>query len=87
MSEIHTWQVTVSEGQGQIEVCQWIVDNGGWDNLSFSAVSSLVSHFVNQTELGDEYNNVVPNFYSTMGTVLYWIGNKDMGNLWTGCDF
>jgi len=66
------------------EICQYIVDNGGWNNLSWNAVLNVLWEYVDPTK---DFIPFDPTWNETLGTLWYYVGNKENGNSLTGCDF
>lgn len=65
-------------------ICQYIIDNGGWNNLSWTAVLNVLWEFVDPTKNAIPFD---PTWNETLGTLWFYTGNKENGNSLTGCNF
>ena len=65
-------------------ICQYIIDNGGWNNLSWTAVLNVLWEFVDPTKNAIPFD---PTWNETLGALWFYTGNKENGNSLTNCNF
>lgn len=65
-----------------MDICAWIISRGGWTNLAIFDIMTLVSAYLQQTNLGFPVTVAY-----IMGTVAYYLNNLPSGNSSAGCSF
>lgn len=61
-------------------VCTWISSKGGWANLAVFDIMTLVSAYLEQTNLG-----FTVTIAHIMGSVAYYLDNQSSGDSLTEC--
>ena len=78
------WTLTLGHLEEELEICQWIIEHGGYDNISVPSIFELVDAFILQTPPIGGYT-FIPTVQQIFGVVDYFLeGNGDSG---TGCNF
>ncbi len=81
MADIICTTLTIG-GAGPTDICAWIISRGGWSSLTTYDIMTLVSAYLNQTDLG--FTVITAHI---MGAVAYYLDNLTSGNSLTGCSF
>lgn len=83
ITEPLTLTITLGHFEEETEICQWIIDNGGYNNLTVGNVFTIIdSYLFNIPPSGYTF---IPDIQQVFGVIDYYLGfNGDTG---TGCSF
>jgi len=83
ITEPITLILTLGHFEEELEICQWITDHGGIDNLTIQNVFELIDAYLFQTSPSGY--TFIPTIQNVFGVIDYYLGfNGDSG---TGCSF
>jgi hypothetical protein len=83
MSQIREWAVTI----GTSDICQWIIDKGGYDGLVTQDIYGLIISFNSDPPTPPNGYSFIPTSKEIYGCIMYWNGNVSGGNTNTNCNF
>ncbi len=82
--EISTFPVCITHTPVPVDICTWIADLGGWNNLNWTD-DILQAYYVYIETPGYTIGYSPVTWDSVLGLYYYYIGLKDMGNSKIGC--
>lgn len=65
-----------------VDICNWITSIGGWTQITAYHIMSLVDAHLELANLG-----YTVRMEDINGTIAYYLGFLDSGNMFTGCIF